>query len=37
MKPEQLKQAVSEFKQIYFDEYGITLSDKEATTKVLSH
>lgn len=36
MKPEQLKKAIAEFKQIYFDEYGIELSDKEASTKALS-
>lgn len=36
MKPEQFKQAVSEFKKIYRLEYGIELSDNEASKKALS-
>ncbi len=31
MKPEEMKQAVQEFKEIYFLEYGVKLSDYEAT------
>jgi hypothetical protein len=30
------KQAIKEFKQIYFEENGIELSDEEATEKALS-
>lgn len=36
MTPEQLKQAVMDFKEIYKQEYGIELSDKEASKKALS-
>ena len=36
MKPELLKQAIIEFKEIYLSEFGIYLTDSEATEKVLS-
>ncbi len=31
LTPEQLKQAVEEFKAIFLKQYGIELSDEEAT------
>lgn len=31
LTPEQLKQAVEEFKALYENQYGIELSDEEAT------
>jgi hypothetical protein len=31
--PEQMKQAVEEFQQIYKDEFGVELSSAEATEK----
>ncbi len=36
MNPTQLKQAIEEFKQIYFEEFGIVLTDQEATLKAIS-
>lgn len=33
MTPEETKQAVKEFKKIYQEEFGIKLSDAEATLK----
>jgi len=36
MSPEQTKQAICEFKEIYLSEYGILLSDKEAASKAFS-
>ncbi len=36
MTPEQLKQAVEEFKEIYKLEYGTDLTDNEASSKAIS-
>ncbi len=33
MKPEELRQAIKEFKEIYEEEFGTTLTDVEATEK----
>lgn len=33
MKPELFAQAVEEFKQIYYEEFGIELNEEEATTR----
>ncbi len=33
LSPEQVKQAVEEFKVIYKKQYGVELSDEEATEK----
>lgn len=35
MTPEQLKQAVQEFKAIYKEEFGVELNDTDATQKAL--
>lgn len=34
MTPEELGQAIEEFKKIYQEEFGNKLNDKEAVTKV---
>ncbi len=36
MTPEELKQAIEEFEAIYQKEFGVELSDEEATTKAQS-
>lgn len=36
MKPEQLQQAIAEFKDIYKLEHHIELTDNEATQKAMS-
>jgi hypothetical protein len=33
MTPEQLKQSIKEFKEIYQEEFGVELSDEEAALK----
>lgn len=33
LTPEQVKQAVEEFKALYKEQYGVELSDEEATEK----
>ena len=36
MKPDLIQKAVAEFMKIYKQEYGVELSDKEATVKATS-
>ncbi|HWY79100.1 MAG TPA: hypothetical protein VNW29_01960 [Candidatus Sulfotelmatobacter sp.] len=35
MKSELFKKAVIEFKQIYFEEFGVKLTDKQAADKAM--